>query len=292
MTAPVTWSFTTARSRRLPVQLWSTDTLPAVTAATDTKEIELGVRFTADIDGWITGVRFYKGAGNTGIHTGSLWTAGGTLLATATFTGESATGWQQVTFPAPIHDHRRHDLRRLLPRAGRALRGDRPYFTTPRDNSPLHAPATAVGPQRRATSTAHGFPTSTFNATNYWVDVSFTTTAPPDTVRRRSPPSTRCRARPAWPPPPRSRPRSPRLSTPRSVVFTLRDPRGRRRHHELRLRGQPRHVHPVGAAGRPHQLHRVGDAANDLAGNPLAAPSSWTFSRPRSPPQPSAPARA
>ena len=64
--------------------------------------VELGVKFRADVSGFITGVRFYKGAGNTGTHIGSLWTSGGTLLAQATFSNETASGWQQVNFGAPV----------------------------------------------------------------------------------------------------------------------------------------------------------------------------------------------
>ena len=47
----------------------------------DTNAVELGVRFKADLDGTITGVRFYKATANTGTHVGNLWTASGTLLA-------------------------------------------------------------------------------------------------------------------------------------------------------------------------------------------------------------------
>ena len=52
----------------------------------DRTPVELGVKFRADYDGSVTGVRFYKAAGNTGTHIGSLWTAGGQRLAQATFT--------------------------------------------------------------------------------------------------------------------------------------------------------------------------------------------------------------
>ena len=38
----------------------------------------------------MTGVRFYKSAANIGTHVGSLWTATGDLLASGTFTNESA----------------------------------------------------------------------------------------------------------------------------------------------------------------------------------------------------------
>ena len=50
----------------------------------------------------MTGIRFYKGTANTGTHTGSLWNSAGTRLGTVTFTGESASGWQQATFATPI----------------------------------------------------------------------------------------------------------------------------------------------------------------------------------------------
>ena len=47
----------------------------------DGQPIELGVKFTAEHDGFINGVRFYKQSGNTGTHTGQLWSTDGTLLA-------------------------------------------------------------------------------------------------------------------------------------------------------------------------------------------------------------------
>ena len=43
--------------------------------------MNLGVQFQASASGFVTGVRFYKEADNTGSHIGSLWTSTGTLLA-------------------------------------------------------------------------------------------------------------------------------------------------------------------------------------------------------------------
>jgi len=57
--------------------------------------LELGVQFRSDSSGYITGIRFYKSAANTGTHIGNLWNGLGTLLASATFTGESASGWSR-----------------------------------------------------------------------------------------------------------------------------------------------------------------------------------------------------
>ena len=64
--------------------------------------VTLGLRFHATRSGTITGVRFYKNAQNTGTHVGRLWAADGQLLATATFAGETASGWQTASFPTPV----------------------------------------------------------------------------------------------------------------------------------------------------------------------------------------------
>ena len=64
--------------------------------------MELGVKFTASANGLITGIRFYKGPSNTGPHVADLWSSTGTLLATATFTSETASGWQEVDFSTPV----------------------------------------------------------------------------------------------------------------------------------------------------------------------------------------------
>ncbi|AEI67169.1 hypothetical protein LILAB_26385 [Corallococcus macrosporus] len=64
--------------------------------------MELGVKFQSDIAGDILGIRFYMGAANTGPHVRSLWRTAGVRLAFATFTSETATGWQEVMFSTPV----------------------------------------------------------------------------------------------------------------------------------------------------------------------------------------------
>ena len=64
---------------------------------------EVGVKFEASVSGTVTGMRFYKQTWMNGYsHVAHLWTAGGTLLATAGFTSETAYGWQQVQFASPV----------------------------------------------------------------------------------------------------------------------------------------------------------------------------------------------
>ena len=80
-----------------------------------------GVKFTASVNGVVTGVRFYKAAANTGAHVGSLWSSSGTLLASGTFTNETASGWQTLTFSSPVTVTAGTHLRRRVPRAERPL---------------------------------------------------------------------------------------------------------------------------------------------------------------------------
>ncbi len=72
----------------------------------------------------VTGIRFYKSAANIGPHVGNLWDSTGTLLATATFTDESDSGWQQVTFSTAGADPAEHRLRGVVLRAERTLQRD------------------------------------------------------------------------------------------------------------------------------------------------------------------------
>ena len=77
-------------------------TAPTIADAEDPSSVELGVKFNSSVAGSVTGIRFYKAETNTGTHVGSLWTSTGTLLASATFTNETASGWQLVTFGTPV----------------------------------------------------------------------------------------------------------------------------------------------------------------------------------------------
>jgi hypothetical protein len=143
----------------------------------DAGSVELGVKFTSDVGGTITGIRFYKAAANTGTHIGELWTSGGTKLASATFSGETASGWQQVSFATPVSITAGtiYVASYLAPRGHYSV--DSPGFSSAVNSPPLHAVAntTSVNGVYVYTTTST-FPTSNFNASNYWVDVVFAPT--------------------------------------------------------------------------------------------------------------------
>ena len=82
--------------------IWPTTAVPSIADAGADSSVEVGLAFRSDNNGYITGIRFYKGTGNVGTHIANLWSSAGALLASATFTNETASGWQQVTFSSPV----------------------------------------------------------------------------------------------------------------------------------------------------------------------------------------------
>ncbi len=156
---------------------------PATPDSQQAAPIEVGVKFGVDTPGTITGVRFYKSIPNTGTHTGHLWTASGTLLATVTFTNESASGWQDATFipPVPVNAGGVY-VASYHTNAGHTA--DDAWFSTlplydfdPRgvDNTPLHMLSGNGALDRNGVfaAGASAFPDQLSLDENYWVDVDF-----------------------------------------------------------------------------------------------------------------------
>ncbi|MCU1311003.1 MAG: hypothetical protein JWO20_2128, partial [Candidatus Angelobacter sp.] len=175
-----------------PCTIWSPSTVPTNASANDPNAVELGVKFTSDQAGSINGIRFYKGSANTGTHVGNLWTSSGNLLATATFTNETATGWQQINFsqPVAINANTTYVASYHTNTGGYAF--DSNYFATSgTNNAPLHALANGTsGGNGVYVYGGSAFPTQTFQSTNYWVDVVFVSAGPdtsPPTVTSVSP---------------------------------------------------------------------------------------------------------
>ena len=135
----------------------------------------------------VTGIRFYKGTGNTGTHVGHLWTAAGTLLAHRDVHrrdgdrlaagdlrlagGRSRPNTTYVaSYYAPVGRYAVDS--RLLRR--------RPASTTRRCTRSRTASDGGNGVYRYGTG--GGFPTSTYQSTNYWVDVVFDSRPAADTT--------------------------------------------------------------------------------------------------------------
>lgn len=174
--APIGGVRVTVAPQTCPCTVFGTNNVPSIPDSGDGNGIEVGVKFRADSDGSILGIRFYKSAANVGTHVGHLWSSSGQLLGTATFSGESASGWQQVNFSAPIaaSANTTYIASYLAPQGHYS--SDSFYFEqSGHDNPPLHALANGVDGTDGVYfyGASGGFPTSSYNATNYWVDVIY-----------------------------------------------------------------------------------------------------------------------
>ena len=179
LSADVQSSFTTVAATPVTTSsLWNGSATPSQIDSGDAQSIELGTRFIANTNGTITGLRFYKSAANTGVHTASLWNAAGQRLATATFSGESASGWQQVNFATPVAIVAGATYTASYHTDTGRYSVSRSYFASQFNSGPLRVPA-GGGVYRYGAS---AFPTQSYQSSNYWVDVVFSATSVTDTT--------------------------------------------------------------------------------------------------------------
>ena len=292
MPSDVSWTFSTGAGLGCPCTIWPDTATPAVAADPSAGAIELGVKWRAEVDGFVTGLRFYKGPGNTGPHIGNVWTSTGTLL------GER-------------HVHRRDHIGLA---AGRRCRPRSPCSPTrPTWRRITRRPD--ISRQRRTTSPR---PASTRRRCMRWrtassggngVFIASATSAFPDPVvlldqllgrrrvrhDRRRPTPLRRRSTPVTP-----AAGATGVSAGANVVATFSERMNPASHHHL----DGRTAHGVQRAGdrdavsyndltRTATLDPTGPLANlatytatvkggatgvkDVAGNPLAADFTWTF---------------
>ncbi|MGR9349479.1 DUF4082 domain-containing protein (plasmid) [Rhizobium leguminosarum] len=150
--------------------LFAADATPSIVSVNDNQPVNLGMKFQADTAGWVTGIRFYKGADNTGPHNGYLWTASGTLLGSVSFSNETVSGWQTATLTQQVE-----------------VAADTTYVVSYSTNGNYSATgnyfsADVTNGDLRALSGNNGvyaygsgglFPSASYNSTNYYVDVAF-----------------------------------------------------------------------------------------------------------------------
>jgi hypothetical protein len=144
--------------------------------------LELGVKFRSTQAGYITGIRFYKATGVTGTHIGNLWSSTGTRLATVTFAGESASGWQQMAFSNPVAINANTTYVASYFSTSGDYISSNPYFNQAVVNGTLRALASgedgANGLYKYASTSS--FPTDSYQSSNYWVDVIYAASIAPD----------------------------------------------------------------------------------------------------------------
>ena len=182
LTADKTWTFSTGP--QCPCTIFDPNNAadkPSAANAVQDRPLEIGVRFKAAEDGYITSLRFYKQANNVGAHVGHLWGPAGQLLASVPYTSETASGWQNVDLPNPVAITKDTVYTASYFSPGGYFPLDQGYFNSAHDGGLLSAFATSDGGNGVFHYGPSGFPTDTYGATNYWVDAAFDRTVPPDT---------------------------------------------------------------------------------------------------------------
>lgn len=163
------------------LSIWPNTATPVVADQGPDSSVELGIKFQSDVDGTLSGIRFYKAVANTGTHIGTLWASDGTELASATFANESASGWQQVNFSTPVSITSNTVYIASYHAPAGHYSEDNGYFASSGyDNPPLHALSNAAGAGNCVYSygSTTVFPNQTYLAANYWIDVVFQPQAP------------------------------------------------------------------------------------------------------------------
>ena len=154
--------------------VFPSNSVPGTITDPDTNAVEIGMKFRSDVAGVITGIRFYKSPYNFGAHTGHLWTKAGSLLGTVTFTSESASGWQQANFTKPVSIQANTTYIVSYYAPGGHYSSNQYFFRSAVNSAPLHGLQDGTdgsnGVYRYGSS---GFPNQSWNASNYWVDVVF-----------------------------------------------------------------------------------------------------------------------
>ncbi|MGX7678021.1 DUF4082 domain-containing protein [Jatrophihabitans sp. DSM 45814] len=260
-----------------PCSLFGT-AVPKTVDAGDTSGVELGVRFNSDTDGYISGVRFYKAAGNTGTHIGSLWTSSGSLLATGTFTSETATGWQTLQFASPVAvtANTTYVASYYAPNGHYSADGSFFYYKN-YNAAPLHAGTTLPDGSsvNGVFAGSHGFPSDTFKAGNYYVDVSFSASSavPPSVIGQTPTPGASSISTAVKPTATFSK-----AMNATTIAFSVKDPSNNTVAGAVSYDATAKvATFTPSAALADGTLYTVTVTGNDTNGNPLPAPVTWNF---------------
>ncbi len=178
-----TASATTTGTAPVTESIWGTSYSPRVNSDYDGspgQTFELGVQFESNVAGKVTGVLFYKQSAMTGTNVGHLWSSSGTLLASATFSNETRSGWQEVTFSQPVAILANTFYTVSYSTGSPLFYYDSGYFSKGVTNGNLTAPSsTDIGGKvldNGVYNYGGEFPIASQYEANFWVDLAFSPT--------------------------------------------------------------------------------------------------------------------
>jgi hypothetical protein len=171
-----------AAAAQSPLTIFGNAT-PKTPVDPDTNAVTLGVKFRSSQPGTISGIRFYRAARSSSGYVARLYTTGGTMLASKTVSAEPCATlpcWEQLNFASPISIAANTTYIAAYFVSGGHYAGDNNGLTNAVTNGPLSALASnqSGGNGVYHYGSSIGFPNQTYQASNYWVDISFTSSAP------------------------------------------------------------------------------------------------------------------
>jgi hypothetical protein len=148
--------------------LFATTVVPP--RSSDNDDYELGVRLTFGQAGHISAVRYCKTPGESGVRTGRVWSSSGTLLASATFTNETTSGWQQANLATPVAVAAGQTF---VISVNSPADGGYAYLNRGFSSALTSGPISAAAEAGVFSDTPGNFPTRTYQFSNYYRDVVF-----------------------------------------------------------------------------------------------------------------------
>ncbi|MEI9808615.1 MAG: DUF4082 domain-containing protein [Bacteroidota bacterium] len=156
-------------------KVWPSNPTPGTPSNNDGQPIQTGVKFRSSAAGYVKGIRFYNGSDNSGTYTGKLWDYGeGTLIGTVNFSSVTTNGWQEALFSTPVYIAANTTYMATYYSSAGNYANDNNFFTSSGvTNGPLTFLQDDVDGGNGVYIYGTGFPNSTWQAANYWVDVIF-----------------------------------------------------------------------------------------------------------------------
>jgi hypothetical protein len=167
-----------------PISIFG-NAVPSNAVEADDSAVTLGVKFWSSQDGTISGITFYRGETSPSGYVARLYSAAGDRLGSVALGNDTGQvpGWRTAVFAAPIAiaANTTYVAAYYTPNGRYAddyygLQNGVPNRPLP--NGPLNVPASSVVGGNGVYYYGLGFPTNTWQASNYYVDVLFTPAAP------------------------------------------------------------------------------------------------------------------
>ena len=161
------WAFGTATAHSETVSLLPDDAVPAVLTDSDSRPVELGMRFRTSEPVEAVAVQVYLGPDNHGPHQATLWSGRGRALSRVQLGGAAGDGLRAATLERPVRLEPGRSYVVSYTAPGGHYSTDEHFFDRSISNGPLSAGANAGVYNYQPGE----FPRSTYRATNYQVDI-------------------------------------------------------------------------------------------------------------------------